>query len=133
MSSAAKHLEKMFANLKNLKPEHFDGMIQETAKAIEFLKVKVDSKDPKDAKMAFESVLDLKESLEQQMTNLMEGLGVNSSELKEFMMNPANFSQQEQQLIKELDGKLRELNPPVKEEPKKKTKTRKSKATWIPG
>jgi hypothetical protein len=135
MASTAKHLEEAFANLKNLKPEHFDAMIEETVKTIHLLQSKVDSKDPKDAKLAFESVLDLKESLEEQMTTLMEGIGVNAGELKEFMLNPDNFSDREKELMKEIDNKLVELNvPPKKETEPKKVKTgKRSKTAWIPG
>lgn len=128
MASLPKHLEDA---LVKLKPEDFENMIQETIKTIHVLRSKIDSKNPDDAKSAIDSVLDLKISLEEQMAGLVEGLGVDAKEFKEFMLNPDNYSEKEKEIMKQIDEKLVDLHIP--QPPKEPKKGKRSKAAWIPG
>lgn len=132
MSTVNKQLEEALGNLDKLKPEQLNSLIEEAVKTFDSLQGKLHSNDPKDTKAAVESVKELKESLENQMNELLRNVGVNPEELKELMSNPANFAPEERSLIGQIDKEFKRFTSQSEEESSPK-KMRKSKTEWIPG
>lgn len=132
MSALSKELEDSLKNLNEFKPEQLDALIREAISTFHMLQDKAQSKDPKDVEKALETALDLKSSLENQLSTLLGSLGIDMNELKTFMQDPSNFTPEEQTMMKEIDEQFKKLvpeQPAPKEAPKKKNKAK----AWIAG
>jgi hypothetical protein len=119
-----------------LTPEKLQSLIQETLKVFQLLQTKINSNDPKEKEEALGMALQLKQALEAQAENLCKSVGMNPSQLAEFVSNPENFSKDEWDTLgiarKELDVLKDALDVKGNESKLLRVK-KKNPKTWLAG
>lgn len=131
MATANKQLEDMFENLNKLKPEQMEPLIQEAMKVIHSLQSKADTISTEEA---IDMAMELKDSLEGKMKDMLASVGVDMEDLREYMKDLSNFSPEQQTAIKQVNQDYAQFQEEMnKHKPEEKEPKKKGKPKWISG
>jgi hypothetical protein len=134
MTPNPKIFEEMFEELSDFDPEKLTSLISEATSVLKTVVEKAKSPNPEDKAQATQTVTELKNSIEKQVSSLFESMGIDKTELEAFMSDPTNFSPDEQNLIDRITKELEQFKPEgIKNPEPKRVINKKKRSTWLPG
>lgn len=85
------------------------SLMDETFSFFQGIKIRLESKDPKEREAALKETLELKDALESKMLTLSEKIGINPDQLAAFAQNSNFLSPDEQDVIEKVKSKFHGL------------------------
>jgi hypothetical protein len=115
---------------ENERIEKFEKVLTKIASFADKVQDKIQNGSKEENEELQKTLKEIQEKVEEEKVKLFQKIGISEDDLKTFLMDKNNFSQEEWQSMQEIKDYLK-INMGEKPENKEKVKVKKSKTQWI--